>query len=99
MTVLDVFSKTTMVVSALNLFVSIPIYIFVIVTIAVNKKKYPFNSPFFTIFIALGIMDIACFVDYLGAKTPFWGFFPSLFQPYEAPSMLAKVNNFFIWFT
>lgn len=56
---LEIYSKAIVAFSAFNLFFSIPVYLVCLLAIAVNKKKYPFNSPFFTIFIALGLMDIA----------------------------------------
>lgn len=45
-------------VTAFSLLVNLPLYLFVLSTVVRNRKRAPFNSPFFTIFTALGCVDL-----------------------------------------
>ncbi|CAD5221001.1 unnamed protein product [Bursaphelenchus okinawaensis] len=79
-------------------FLNLPLYLAVIVIIIRNKRHPPFNSSFYTIFTALGIVDLACYFLYTFIKKPiFWGFIPDFFKPFNEPNQAAKISLLVIW--
>lgn len=55
---IEAFITVTKIVSVYSLVVSVPLYIAVLMIIWKKRKTPPFNSSYFTLFIALGIVDI-----------------------------------------
>nr|CAD2208356.1 unnamed protein product [Meloidogyne enterolobii] len=54
---LTTFEIITIIFTIYSILVSTPIYVSVLVYIRRLSDKPPFNSPFFTCFVALGIID------------------------------------------
>uniref|UniRef100_A0A7E4VVK0 Serpentine receptor class gamma n=1 Tax=Panagrellus redivivus TaxID=6233 RepID=A0A7E4VVK0_PANRE len=51
-------STGTKILTLFSVFVSCPLYITVLVILYRHRKTFPFNSTFFIIYIALGVVDV-----------------------------------------
>uniref|UniRef100_A0A1I8B1A1 Serpentine receptor class gamma n=1 Tax=Meloidogyne hapla TaxID=6305 RepID=A0A1I8B1A1_MELHA len=96
---LTTFEIITIIFTTYSIIISTPIYVSVLVYIRRLSNKPPFNSPFYTCFIALGIIDLICYWLYLLKKLQFWGVTLPFFQPYGSPTATCSIIYFFIWFT
>ncbi|KAI6234543.1 hypothetical protein M3Y99_00771400 [Aphelenchoides fujianensis] len=56
---------STIGITVVSVCFAIPLYVFVLVAIVRNHRNAPFNSEFFTLFVALGIVDISCYLLFL----------------------------------
>lgn len=45
-------------ITTFSVFIAIPLYVVILIVIANNRNVEPFNSEFFAIFFALGVVDI-----------------------------------------
>ena len=78
--------------------VSIFLYILFIFALRKFRKKEPFNSPFFAIFISGGIGDILMLiVKYCIFSLPRWGWLP-LSLVYGPPHFIYFRIGYFIYF-
>ena len=48
----------TIAMTTFSCFVTLPIYVAVLFLIVANRRRSPFNSDFFTLFVAFGLVDI-----------------------------------------
>ncbi|KAF7636848.1 hypothetical protein Mgra_00003792 [Meloidogyne graminicola] len=96
---LTTFEVITIVVTIYSIFISTPIYISVLVYIRKNSGKPPFNSPFFTCFFVLGVIDLICYWLYIIKKLQFWDVIIPFFKPYNTPTITCSIVYFIIWFT
>lgn len=55
---LNIFTWVTKIFTLFSTVISVPFYIIVIYTVIKKRKKPPFNSKYFTIYSALGFVDI-----------------------------------------
>uniref|UniRef100_A0A914XET3 EXPERA domain-containing protein n=1 Tax=Plectus sambesii TaxID=2011161 RepID=A0A914XET3_9BILA len=96
----DIMLNITKLSTLLHSLISVPLYIACLTIVLRNRNTAPFNSPFFLIYIAHGLIDLANFFDYiLGYKLPFWGYFPSLYEPLGQPNWFGKIIDFVDWST
>uniref|UniRef100_A0A915DK98 Uncharacterized protein n=1 Tax=Ditylenchus dipsaci TaxID=166011 RepID=A0A915DK98_9BILA len=54
-----------------------------------RRKRNPYKSPFYTIFVALGVADLASYYLYMFKKGSYWGWIPYFFKPYEVSNLPA----------
>uniref|UniRef100_A0A7E4W6S9 Serpentine receptor class gamma n=1 Tax=Panagrellus redivivus TaxID=6233 RepID=A0A7E4W6S9_PANRE len=87
----------TKIVTAFSVFVSCPFYIIVIVVLHKNRKKEPFNSPFFTLYRTLGIVDVMVYHLFNIGKLTYWKIELSILQPYNQPNTIMQVVIFINW--
>uniref|UniRef100_A0A1I7SUM3 G_PROTEIN_RECEP_F1_2 domain-containing protein n=1 Tax=Bursaphelenchus xylophilus TaxID=6326 RepID=A0A1I7SUM3_BURXY len=84
-------------ITVFSVFFNVPLYILVLRAIVVHRTRRPFNSPFFTIFVALGVVDLICYALYLFVKKPtFFNLVPSIFRPYNTPNVYVRAV--YVWF-
>jgi hypothetical protein len=78
--------------------VSLALYLAIIVLLIKRRNEKNFSSPFFKIFISLGLIDICQLVSsYVTLRFPMFGLFPSLYNG-EFGAWLAKYACFAVWF-
>uniref|UniRef100_A0A7E4ZVF4 Serpentine receptor class gamma n=1 Tax=Panagrellus redivivus TaxID=6233 RepID=A0A7E4ZVF4_PANRE len=90
-------SLVTLGVTVFSVLVSCPLYILVIVLVYRRRRSPPFDSHFFTIFIALGVFDLLSYGAYLIKKLPYFGVDWSLLRPYNEGHVTLNIIYFFIW--
>ncbi len=78
--------------------VSLTLYLAIIVLLIKRRNQKHFNSPFYKIFVSLGLIDISQLVNsYVTLRFPMFGLFPSLYDG-EFGDWLAKYACFSVWF-
>lgn len=61
-------------ITTLSLLFFLPLYLIVLIVVIRNRQVEPFNSEFFTVFVALGFVDIRwVFVGSGEKRDIFWG--------------------------
>ncbi|KAI6171088.1 hypothetical protein M3Y97_01085900 [Aphelenchoides bicaudatus] len=83
--------------TAFSLLFSLPLYLLVLLVVIRNRNVEPFNSEFFTIFIALGFVDISCYLLFLTKKVFFLGYVPEVLQPFNEPNKIASFFYYPFW--
>uniref|UniRef100_A0A914H5E9 Glutathione synthetase n=1 Tax=Globodera rostochiensis TaxID=31243 RepID=A0A914H5E9_GLORO len=62
-----------------------------------QKHRSPFTSSFYTLFIALGFVDLSKFVLYIVKKCSYWGCVSAIFYPLNHANRAANLIYFFLW--
>lgn len=83
---LNLFPLFTKLLTSLNLVCTLPIYIALLVFLCRQRQRAPFNSSFYRLFVALGVVDISKYVLYLVKKCSYWGYVFHPFLPLDAPN-------------
>uniref|UniRef100_A0A7E4VDR3 Serpentine receptor class gamma n=1 Tax=Panagrellus redivivus TaxID=6233 RepID=A0A7E4VDR3_PANRE len=94
---IKMFEVITMIFTGFSCFVSVPLYVATIVVVYRNRKKPPFDSQYFVIYIALGIVDLLSYFFYVCKKLPYWNIELCVFQPYNQHNVVMQILYFLIW--
>uniref|UniRef100_A0A914WAX6 G-protein coupled receptors family 1 profile domain-containing protein n=1 Tax=Plectus sambesii TaxID=2011161 RepID=A0A914WAX6_9BILA len=96
----DLLLTITKMSTLLHILTSVPLYLACLTIVLRNRNTAPFNSPFFLIYLAHGFIDLVNFFDYvIEYDLPFWGYFPSLYEPFGQPNWFGKIIDFVVWST
>uniref|UniRef100_A0A7E4WCM3 Serpentine receptor class gamma n=1 Tax=Panagrellus redivivus TaxID=6233 RepID=A0A7E4WCM3_PANRE len=90
-------TSLTKTITAFSCAVSCPLYLLVLFVVYKLRHSAPFNSEFFTIYAALGMVDITCYLLFLFRKLPHWHIEWEIYKPYNQPNNYMKVLFFLIW--
>ncbi|CAD5220999.1 unnamed protein product [Bursaphelenchus okinawaensis] len=84
-------------ITSFSVLFNVPLYIIVLCAVVRHGNRAPFNSPFFKIFFALGVVDLMCYSLYLFIKKPiFFGLIPEWAKPFNTPNEYVKL--IYPWF-
>lgn len=95
--IVDFFSWLTKICSLFNLIITFPIYFSLLYFLYKRRHLNPFNSSFYRLFFALGIVDITKYSLYLLKKCSYWGWVPPFFLPPDIPNKPAQLLYISVW--
>ncbi|CAD5228111.1 unnamed protein product [Bursaphelenchus xylophilus] len=96
--IFELFVAATVAITVFSVLFSAPLYIAVMVIIIKYRRKPPFNSSFYSIFLASGVVDLICYLLYALIKKPiFWGIIYPPYDGFDKPNLAAKLSLLTIW--
>lgn len=93
--IVDFFSWLTKICSLFNLIITFPIYFSLLYFLYKRRHLNPFNSSFYRLFFALGIVDITKYSLYLLKKCSYWGWVSSIFPSSRYPKQTSTITLHF----